>query len=94
MCEKQYINKALDEWQKEIDEERDRIFTHETTELDMYECRRVANPWYCHQEEDKVIAQGKNYKLTTKYSEYTDDDGITMVYPSIARSMLNKDKGE
>lgn len=45
-------------------------------------------------EEDKIIAQGKNYKITQKYSEYTDDSGITMVYPSIANNILNKDKGE
>ena len=69
LSEKQYINRPLDEWQREIDEELDRIFTHETTELDMYNCRRVANPWYCRQEEDKLIAQGKNYKITQKYSD-------------------------
>ena len=45
-------------------------------------------------EENKIIAQGKNYKITQKYSEYTDDNDITMVYPSIAKSILNKDKGE
>lgn len=44
-------------------------------------------------EENKTIAQGKNYKITKKYSEYTDDDGITMVYPSIAQSILNKSRG-
>ena len=44
-------------------------------------------------EENNTIAQGKNYKITTKYSEYTDDDGITMVYPSIAKAMLGN-KGE
>lgn len=43
---------------------------------------------------DKIIAQGKNYKITQKYSEYTDDNGIAIVYPSIARNILNKDKGE
>lgn len=46
------------------------------------------------EEENKIIAQGKGYKITQKYSEYTDDNGITMVYPSIAKSILNKDKGE
>lgn len=45
-------------------------------------------------EEDKIIAQGRNYKITQKYSEYTDGNGITMVYPSIAKNILNKDKGE
>lgn len=94
LCEKQYINKTLDEWQKEIDEEMDRIFTHETTDLDRYRCCIESDPWYYGKEEDKIIAQGRNYKITQKYSEYTDDNGITMVYPSIAKSILNKDKGE
>lgn len=52
------------------------------------------NPLVYPKEEDKIIAQGKNCKITQKYSEYTDDNGITMVYPSITKSIINKDKGE
>ena len=46
LSDKQYINKPLDEWQKEIDEERDRVFTHETTDLDRYRCYIESDPWY------------------------------------------------
>ena len=73
------VNKTADELDKEY---RDG-FTSETKNVTVYP-----------REEDKIIAQGKNYKITQKYSEYTDDNGITMVYPSIAKNILNKDKGE
>ena len=73
------VNKTADELDKEY---RDG-FTSETKNVTVYP-----------REEDKIIAQGKNYKTTQKYSEYTDDNGITMVYPSIAKDILNKDKGE
>ena len=73
------VNKTADELNKEY---RDG-FTSETKNVTVYP-----------REEDKIIAQGKNYKITQKYSEYTDDNGITMVYPSIAKNILNKDKGE
>lgn len=73
------VNKKVDEPDKEY---RDG-FTSETKDVTVYP-----------KEEDKIIAQGKNYKITQKYSEYTDDNGITMVYPSIAKNILNKDKGE
>lgn len=43
---------------------------------------------------DKIIAQGKNYKITQKYSEYTNDNDIAIVYPSIVRNIPNKDEGE
>ena len=67
----------------ELDKEYRDGFTSETKNVTVYP-----------REEDKIIAQGKNYKITQKYSEYTDDNDITMVYPSIAKSILNKDKGE
>ena len=73
------VNKTVDELDKEY---RDG-FTSETKNVTVYP-----------KEEDKIIAQGKNYKITQKYSEYTDDNDITMVYPSIAKNILNKDKGE
>ena len=73
------VNKTADELDKEY---RDG-FTSETKNVTVYP-----------REEDKIIAQGKNYKITQKYSEYTEDNDITMVYPSIAKSILNKDKGE
>ena len=73
------VNKTADELDKEY---RDG-FTYETKNVTVYP-----------REEDKIIAQGKNYKITQKYSEYTDDNGITMVYPSIAKNILNKYKGE
>ena len=73
------VNKTVDELDKEY---RDG-FTSETKDVTVYP-----------KEENKLIAQGKNYKITQKYSEYTDDNDITMVYPSIAKSILNKDKGE
>ena len=73
------VNKTADELDKEY---RDG-FTSETKDVTVYP-----------KEENKIIAQGKNYKITQKYSEYTDDNDITMVYPSIAKSILNKDKGE
>lgn len=67
LSDKQYINKPLDEWQKEIDEERDRVFTHETTDLDRYRCYIESDPWYYGKEEDRLISQDKNYKITQKY---------------------------
>ena len=73
------VNNTADELDKEY---RDG-FTSETKNVTVYP-----------KEENKIIAQGKNYKITQKYSEYTDDNDITMVYPSIAKSILNKDKGE
>ena len=73
------VNKTVDELDKEYRDE----FTSETKNVTVYP-----------KEEDKIIAQGKNYKITQKYSEYTDDNDITMVYPSIAKNILNKDKGE
>ena len=73
------VNKTVDELDKEY---RDR-FTSETKNVTVYP-----------REKDKIIAQGRNYKITQKYSEYTDDNGITMVYPSITKNILNKDKGE
>ena len=73
------VNKTVDELDKEY---RDG-FTSETKDVTVYP-----------KEENKIIAQGKNYKITQKYSEYTDDNGIAMVYPSIARNILNKSKGE
>ena len=73
------VNKTADELDKEY---RDGS-TSETKNVTVYP-----------KEENKIIAQGKNYKITQKYSEYTDDNGITMVYPSIAKNILNKDKGE
>lgn len=63
------VNKTVEELDKEC---RDG-FTSETKDVTVYP-----------KEENKIIAQGKNYKITQKYSEYTDDNGITMVYPSIA----------
>ena len=71
------VNKTVEELDKEY---RDGL-TSETKDVTVYP-----------KEDDKIIAQGKNYKITQKYSEYTDNDGITMVYPSIAKSILNKDK--
>lgn len=73
------VNKTVDELDKEY---RDG-FTSETKDVTVYP-----------KEENKLIAQGKNYKIAQKYSECTDDDGLAMVYPSIARNILNKDKGE
>lgn len=72
------VNKTVEELDNEY---RDGL-TSETKDVVVYP-----------KEENKIIAQGKNYKITTKYSEYTGDDGITMVYPSIAQSILNKGKG-
>lgn len=63
------VNKTVEELDKEC---RDG-FTSETKDVTVYP-----------KEENKIIAQGKNYKITQKYSEYTDNNGITMVYPSIA----------
>lgn len=73
------VNKTVDEFDKEY---RDGL-TSETKDVTVYP-----------KEENKLIAQGKNYKIIQKYSEYTDDNGMAMVYPSIARNTLNKDKGE
>lgn len=73
------VNKTVDELDKEY---RDG-FTSETKDVTVYP-----------KEENKLIAQGKNYKITQKYSEYTDDNGITIVYPSIAKNILNQNKGE
>ena len=60
----------------ELDKEYRDGFTSETKNVTVYP-----------KEEDKIIAQGKDYKITQKYSEYTNDNGITMVYPSIAKSL-------
>lgn len=73
----------VDKTADELDKEYRDGFTSETKNVTVYP-----------REEDKIIAQGKNYKITQKYSEYTDDNGITMVYPSIAKNILNKYKGE
>ena len=73
------VNKTVDELDKEYQDG----FTSETKNVTVYP-----------KEEDKITALCKNYKITQKYSEYTDDNGLAMVYPSIARNILNKDKGE
>lgn len=73
------VNKTVDELDKEY---RDG-FTSETKNVTVHP-----------KEENKLIAQGKNYKITQKYSEYTDDNGIAMVYPSIARDIVKKYKSQ
>ena len=73
------VDKTADELDKEYRER----FTSETKNVTVYP-----------EEGIKLISQCKNYKITQKYSEYTGDNGMAMVYPSIARNTLNKDKGE